>query len=421
MHEEYLLSEDPPSLSESSIRIVKATAPVVAENAETITRRFYELMFEGNPEVRRFFNQAHQHAGTQQRALAGAICAYAANIDNLEALGPAVELIAQKHCSLDIQPEHYPIVGKHLLAAVKQVLGDPVTDEVLAAWGEAYGVLADILIRREAEIYREQAASAGGWNGYRTFVVDRKVPESDIITSFYLKPADNKPTASFRPGQYITVKVDIPGVEVSPRNYSLSDAPNGEHYRISVKREPAPMAGVAPGAVSNYLHDQIQEGDTLELGPPCGEFTLGEKAEPADNEPIVLISGGVGVTPTMSMLKSLATVGAGNPIYFIHGSRNSAVHAFADEVRGLRSRLPNLRSHFRYDTPLPGDLENGQCDSVGLIDDDLLAQMLPDSRGRYFVCGPKPFMASVIRSLRTRQTPDAQIHYEFFGPKAELH
>lgn len=420
MHEEYSLSEPPQPLSESSIQIVKATAPLVAENAETITRCFYQLMFEGDPEVRQFFNQAHQQAGTQQRALAGAICAYAANIDNLGALTPAVELIAQKHCSLGIQAEHYPIVGKHLLAAVKQVLGDPVTDEVVAAWAEAYGLLADILIRREAEIYREQGAAAGGWTGYRAFVVERKVPESDVITSFYLKPADNKPIASFQPGQYITVKVEIPGVEVSPRNYSLSDEPNGEYYRISVKREPAPKAGVAPGAVSNYLHDKIHQGDILELGPPCGEFTLGEKAEAADDEPIVMISGGVGVTPTMSMLKSLAKAGAGNPIYFIHGSRNSAVHAFANEVRGLGGQLPNLRSHFRYDAPLPGDLESGQCDSVGLIDDDLLGQMLPDNRGRYFVCGPKPFMASVVRSLRSRQTPDARIHYEFFGPKAEL-
>src|SRR5690606_5910774 len=117
----------PPMLSDKSIAIVKATAPVVAANAETITKRFYSLMFAGNPEVKEFFNQAHQAAGAQPRALAGAICAYAANIDNLEALGPAVELIAQKHCSLMIKPEHYPIVGKHLLVAIKEVLGDAVT------------------------------------------------------------------------------------------------------------------------------------------------------------------------------------------------------------------------------------------------------------------------------------------------------
>src|SRR5687767_1094595 len=126
-------------LTERTIQIVKATAPAVAQHAEAITRRFYTLMFQGNPETKAFFNPAHQHTGGQQRALAGAICAYAANIDNLGVLGEAVELIAQKHCSLGVQPEHYPIVGKHLLVAIKDVLGDAATDEVIAAWGEAYG------------------------------------------------------------------------------------------------------------------------------------------------------------------------------------------------------------------------------------------------------------------------------------------
>src|SRR6187397_2054432 len=114
-------------LQPKTIEIIKAITPLVAANAETITRRFYQLMFEGDPQVKAFFNQAHQHSGGQQRALAGAICAYFANIDNLAALGPAVELIAQKHCSLAIQPEHYPIVGKHLLVAIKDVLGEAAT------------------------------------------------------------------------------------------------------------------------------------------------------------------------------------------------------------------------------------------------------------------------------------------------------
>ncbi len=205
-------------LSEQTIAIVKATAPAVIAHAEAITRRFYSLMFEGNPEVRAFFNQAHQHSGSQQRALAGAICAYATNIDNLSVLGSAVELIAQKHCSLGIQPEHYPIVGKYLLIAVKDVLGDAVTDQVAAAWGEAYGFLADIFIQREAEIYREQASVPGGWNGYRRFVVERKVPVSESVTSFYLIPADGSTPADFKPGQYITVQIDHPATPTSPRN-----------------------------------------------------------------------------------------------------------------------------------------------------------------------------------------------------------
>jgi nitric oxide dioxygenase len=184
-------------LSEKTIQIIKEITPVVAANAETVTRNFYDRMFKSNPEVQAYFNQAHQHSGGQQRALAGAICAYFSHIDNLAALGPAVELIAQKHCSLGIQPEHYPIVGKHLLDAIKEVMGDAATDEIIAAVSEAYGLLAEVCINREAAIYNQQQAAPGGWNGYRKFVVEKKVPESEIITSFYLTPADGGALPSF--------------------------------------------------------------------------------------------------------------------------------------------------------------------------------------------------------------------------------
>ncbi|MEZ6137527.1 MAG: globin domain-containing protein [Pirellulaceae bacterium] len=177
-------------LSDKTIRIVKGITPLVAANAETITRRLYERMFEANPEVKAFFNQAHQHTGGQQRALAGAICAYFTHIDNPAVLLPAVELIAQKHVSLGIEAEHYPIVGSNLLAAIKDVMGDGATDEIVEAIAEAYGFLADLFIGREGAIYEEQASLSSGWNGTRTFVVAKKVPESSLVTSFYLKPGD---------------------------------------------------------------------------------------------------------------------------------------------------------------------------------------------------------------------------------------
>ncbi len=147
-------------LSEKTIEIVKEITPAVAANAETITRRFYERMFQGNPEVKAFFNQAHQHTGGQQKALAGAICAYFTHIDNPAVLMPAVELIAQKHCSLGIKAEHYPIVGKHLLDAIKDVMGEAATDEIIDAVAEAYGFLADLFIEREGAIYEEQQSHA---------------------------------------------------------------------------------------------------------------------------------------------------------------------------------------------------------------------------------------------------------------------
>lgn len=405
-------------LSQHTIDIVKATAPAVAPQAEAITRRFYTLMFNDNPEVQAYFNQAHQYSGGQQRALAGAICAYAVNIDNLSALGPAVELIAQKHCSLGIRPEHYPIVGKHLLAAIKDVLGDAATDEVIGAWAEAYGFLAEVFIGREKAIYQEQAEATGGWNGYRRFVVDRKTAESEIISSFYLKPEDGGPLPPFKPGQYVTVKIAHPAVPTSPRNYSLSDRPGVGHYRISVKREPSLAPEAPDGLISNYLHDAVNKGDVLDVGPPCGEFTL-DPAFVADR-PIVLLSGGIGITPLMSMFKSLAHHGADAPIHFVHAARDSRVHALADEVRQVAAELPNARTHFRYDAPQVNDLAEQRCDSVGLVDGDFIRDWLPNNNAEFYFCGPKPFMTSVYRALREWGVDDARLHFEFFGPKQEL-
>jgi len=405
-------------LSEKTIHLVKATAPAVAPQAEEITRRFYTLMFAGNPEVRAYFNQAHQHSGGQQRALAGAICAYAANIDNLAALGPAVELIAQKHCSLGIQPEHYPIVGKHLLAAIKDVLGDAATDEVIAAWGEAYGFLAKVFVNREGEVYDGHESTPGGWRGYRKFVVRRKARESDVVTSFYLTPADGGRLAEFKPGQYITVKVDHPMTPTSPRNYSLSDRPGAGYYRISVKREAALVATAPAGLISNYLHDRVDEGDALDIGPPCGEFALDPSQ--ANDRPIALISGGIGVTPLMSMLKSLAHSGVATPVYFVHAARNSRVHALAKEVRQIAAEHPNVHVHFRYDAPLEDDVAAGRCHSTGLVDGKLLRELLPSKEAEYYFCGPKPLMAGLYHGLKTWGVDESHIHFEFFGPKEEL-
>jgi nitric oxide dioxygenase len=405
-------------ISTKTIQIVKDTAPVVVVHAEAITQRFYSLMFAGDPITRAYFNPAHQQAGDQQRALAGAICAYAANIDDLAALGPAVELIAQKHCSLGILPEHYPIVGKHLLVAIKDVLGDVASDEVIAAWAEAYGLLAKIFIDREAEVYREQAAAPGGWNGYRRFVVDRKTPENEIITSLYLRPEDSRPLPTFRPGQYITVKIDPSKLSTPPRNYSLSDRPGLGHFRITVKREPGSAAGAPAGLVSNYLHDRVTEGEVLDIGPPCGEFML--DIAQVGNQSIVLISGGVGITPLMSMLKSLAYRRVKNPVHFIHAARNSRHHAFADEVRRLVAECPNIQTHFVYDTPLADDVRHNRCHSTGLVNVELLRKLVPITDAKFFLCGPKPFMIGVLRCLKSMAVPDSSIHYEFFGPKQEM-
>ncbi|MFG0288817.1 MAG: NO-inducible flavohemoprotein [Rhodopirellula sp. JB044] len=405
-------------LSEQTIRIIKQVTPAVAANADTITCKFYQRMFAGNPEVKAFFNQAHQQSGQQPAALAGAICAYFANIDNLDVLGSEVELIAQKHCSLGVKPEHYPIVGKHLMDAIKDVMGDAATEEICAAVGEAYGLLADVCIGRENRIYDHLENQPGGWNGKRDFVVERKIAESDIVTSFYLKPADGGALPTFLPGQYITVHLDHPSTPTSPRNYSLSDCAGTGYFRISVKREVAGPAEAPDGVISNYLHDHVGVGDVIALGPPCGEFTL-DVQSPVER-PVVFIAGGIGVTPLLSMAKALVAAGNKTPVYFLQAARNSGAHAFRDEVRGLADSESPVVTRFLYDAPLPTDESDGKCDDVGMVTKEYLAEHTPTADALYYFCGPKPFMRSIERSLNELGVDSDRLHCEFFGPKQPL-
>ncbi|MDQ3058282.1 MAG: NO-inducible flavohemoprotein [Pseudomonadota bacterium] len=385
--------------------IVKATVPLLETGGEALTTHFYKIMFSDYPEVRPFFNQAHQANGDQPRALANSVLMYARNIDRLEQLGGLVSQIVNKHVSLQILPAHYPIVGACLLRAIREVLGAEIaTDEVLAAWGAAYQQLADILIGAEEKVYADTAAAPGGWRGARAFRVARKVAESAEITSFYLEPQDGGALVDFAPGQYIGLHLVVDGQEIR-RNYSLSAAPNGRDYRISVKRE-------AGGVASNFLHDQLKEGDTLQVYPPAGDFVLAD-----GDKPIVLISGGVGITPTLAMLDA-ALLGT-RPVHFIHFARNRSAHAFRDAIDERHARHSQLQRFYVYDEHLQDEAPAPHA--TGRLSNAQLAQYLPASRDvdAYFL-GPKPFMRLVKQQLRELGLPEAQTRYEFFGPAAAL-
>jgi len=405
-------------LTDDQKTIIKQTVPVLQADGEALTRHFYERMFRVNPEVQDYFNPAHQRSGTQQRALAGAILAYAQHIDDPSVLGDAVELIAQKHASLTIRPEHYPIVGDNLLASIREVLGDAATDDVIDAWGAAYSVLAQIFIVRETQIYSEQER-VYGWQGFKPFVVDRREKSSDNITSLYLKRADGQRLAAHAPGQYISIRATLANGKAVMRNYSLSNPPGSDYFRISVKREPAPAADAPNGIFSNYLHDHIKVGDHVELSPPCGEFTLEPPSD--ENKALVLIAGGVGVTPLISMLHSaLGQSKATRPVIFIQGALNGAVQAFSDELRALENDYPNLRTHLRYSMPRDVDRSARRHDSEGIIDDALLDEMVAARDADYYFCGPGPMLEHVYALLRRRGIPEQNMHYEFFGPGGAL-
>ena len=386
--------------------IVSATVPLLESGGEALTTHFYGLMLSEHPEVRPLFNQAHQASGDQPRALANGVLMYAKHIDRLEALGPLAQQIVSKHVALQVQPEHYPIVGACLLRAIREVLGSEIaTDEVIEAWAAAYGQLADMLIGAERQVYNSNAEAPGGWRGGRAFKVVRKEIESDEITSFYFEPVDGQPVIDFRPGQYIGIRLVVDGQDIR-RNYSLSAAPNGKSYRISVKRE---QGGVASG----HLHERVHEDSVVELFPPSGAFTL----EPGER-PLVLISGGVGITPTLAMLD--AALNTSRVVHFIHCARNRGVHAFRHTIEALARKHPQLKRFYCYEEANAGAPDAPHA--VGRLDAQTLAGWLPAGTtdiDAYFL-GPKPFMKQVKSALRALGVPEPQLRYEFFGPASAL-
>lgn len=398
---------------------VRATAPVLQQHGVALTRHFYARMFQHNPELREIFNQGHQRSGTQQQALAMAVAAYAEHIDDPTVLMPVLERIAAKHVSLGIRREHYAIVGRHLLASITEVLGEEAaTPALMDAWAQAYGQLAALLAGMEQGLYDQAATQPGGWTGWRSLRVQRRQAESEEITSFHLVPADGGPVPAFRPGQYLSVRVLVPALGYrQPRQYSLSNAPGGDHLRISVKREDGQGAPGAPGGeagmVSTWLHRHLAEGEVLEVAPPAGDFVLHEDRD----TPVLLLSAGVGITPMMAMLEHLARTQPARTVRFVHAARHAGVQAFGARVRALVAGLADARAWFVHEAAPAGVPADGAApDALGRIDPaDLRARgLLPDDADIY-LCGPAGFMAAQRRALLQLGVPAARIHAEAFG------
>ncbi|MCK5709143.1 MAG: MOSC domain-containing protein [Deltaproteobacteria bacterium] len=250
---------------------------------------------------------------------------------------------------------------------------------------------------------------------YITLTVSKKVPESKTITSFYLVSEGKEPLPSFLPGQFLPLKLDIPG-QYKPviRTYSISDSPNKDYYRLTIKREPAPpdRPDLYPGVSSNYFHDQVEPGTKLLAKAPRGKFFLDSKSE----NPVVLLSAGVGLTPLISMLNAIVDSGSNREVWFIHGARNSAEHVMGDHIRKVAQQYDNVHVHVAYSQPLKENVEGRDYDSKGYVDVELLKNILPGNEACFYLCGPPPFMKSLFNGLLEWEVPEYLINYEFFGP-----
>ncbi|MES2239347.1 MAG: NO-inducible flavohemoprotein [Bacteroidota bacterium] len=390
-------------------QLIKATIPILKSSGEVLTAYFYNRMFEHNPELKSVFNMGNQANGKQKQALAGAVLAYAEHIDNPSVLINVLKGIGNKHVSLNIQAQDYSIVGGHLIASIAEVLGDEIaTPELLEAWTTAYNELAKIMISIEAEFYLNNETKEGGWKGWRNFTIKEIVSESEEIKSFYLYPTDGAAIAKYNAGQYISAQVFVEELQLlQPRQYSLSSAFNPDYYRISVKRETA-LETHPEGMVSNALH-KLYIGDTIDLSAPAGNFSL-----QANEAPIVLISGGVGVTPLLSMLETNKK-NAKNKTVWVHGCRNNAVHAFKETIEAIDEESDWLQTYI-FNEDLNENLSTGII--KGRVDLKKCKEAILLANARYYLCGPAPFIKAYYETLVDFDIDKANIFYEEFGPQS---
>ena len=396
-------------MTPQQIELVKATVPVLRENGVALTGYFYNRMLGNNPALKETFNMGHQRSGAQAQALAGAVLAYAENIEDPSVLLPVVELIAHKHVSLNIQAPDYSIVGENLLHSISEVLNISMEDPLIAAWAAAYGQLADLFITTEKAIYNQHQQTKGSWLGWRNFKIAKKVAESDEITSFYLAPVDGGDLPNYEAGQYISVRVFVPELNLrQPRQYTLSTSPQADYLRISVKREDA-KGELAEGWVSNTLHS-LAEGSEIEVSAPTGNFYLIDSKKRN-----VFISGGVGLTPMIAMLNQLVTLDMPQPVTFIHACRSSQVHAMKQHIHDLKAKFPRLSTFTAYEFPHDGDVFGVDYEAAGRLDLASMDAALLPTTADYYLCGPMPFMAEQHKALLARGIPAENIHSEAFG------
>jgi nitric oxide dioxygenase len=393
-------------LTDTSRPIIEATLPVVGENIRAIAERFYAHLFEQHPQLLDgTFNRGNQAEGTQQQALAGSVALFASALVNHPQQLPEhlLSRVAHKHASLGIRPDQYQVVYDNLMWAIADVLGDAVTPEVAAAWTEVYWLMANALINQERGLY--SARGVRPETVWRDWQVEEKVRETDDVVVFRVKRIDDRLVKTSLPGQYVTVRMQMPDGVHQPRQYSLTRADDGEHRSFAVKRVRGD--GKPDGELSNLLHDRVDVGDVLTMSLPYGDVVLDDSGHP-----VVFLSAGIGLTPMAGMLSHLAAAGSHLPITILHADVDEDSWALRQQVVDDVAALPNASLHVWFEKGAEGTLP---VDSrhAGLM--DLSAVELPED-GTYYLCGPLPFMQAVRGALLERGIPAADIQYEVFGP-----
>lgn len=378
-------------LTEQEKDIIKQTVPLLKEKGTEITSTFYPKMFKAHPELLNMFNQTNQKRGMQSSALAQAVMAAAVNIDNLSIIKPVIMPVAYKHCALQVYAEHYPIVGENLLKAIQDVTGLEENDPVIQAWVKAYGVIADVFIQIEKEIYDQMM-----WIGFKPFKITNIKQESEDIKSFTVE-TEEYDFSEFTPGQYITVDVSSDKLPYrAKRHYSIVSG-DKNHLTFGVKRD---VTTEHEGEVSTILHDEIKEGDTINLAAPVGGFVLENTTEPQ-----LFLGSGIGVTPLVAMYEAASAKGLDTQM--VQVAENEQHLPFKDNFNSIASHHDNakLYTHLK--------------DKQGYIGAEEL-QVFLANKPEIYICGGTKFLQSMIEALKSLNYDMDRVHYETFIPRLSV-
>ncbi|MFN1638530.1 globin domain-containing protein [Staphylococcus aureus] len=378
-------------LTEQEKDIIKQTVPLLKEKGTEITSIFYPKMFKAHPELLNMFNQTNQKRGMQSSALAQAVMAAAVNIDNLSVIKPVIMPVAYKHCALQVYAEHYPIVGENLLKAIQDVTGLEEHDPVIQAWAKAYGVIADVFIQIEKEIYDQMM-----WIGFKPFKITNIKQESEDIKSFTVE-TEEYDFSEFTPGQYITVDVSSDKLPYrAKRHYSIVSGEKN-HLTFGVKRD---VTTEHEGEVSTILHDEIKEGDMINLAAPVGGFVLENTTEPQ-----LFLGSGIGVTPLVAMYEAASAKGLDTQM--VQVAENEQHLPFKDNFNSIASHYDNakLYTHLK--------------DKQGYIGTEELQAFLAN-KPEIYICGGTKFSQSMIEALKSLNYDMDRVHYETFIPRLSV-
>ncbi|HCZ0122442.1 TPA: globin domain-containing protein [Staphylococcus aureus] len=378
-------------LTEQEKDIIKQTVPLLKEKGTEITSIFYPKMFKAHPELLNMFNQTNQKRGMQSSALAQAVMAAAVNIDNLSVIKPIIMPVAYKHCALQVYAEHYPIVGENLLKAIQDVTGLEEHDPVIQAWAKAYGVIADVFIQIEKEIYDQMM-----WIGFKPFKITNIKQESEDIKSFTVE-TEEYDFSEFTPGQYITVDVSSDKLPYrAKRHYSIVSGEKN-HLTFGVKRD---VTTEHEGEVSTILHDEIKEGDMINLAAPVGGFVLENTTEPQ-----LFLGSGIGVTPLVAMYEAASAKGLDTQM--VQVAENEQHLPFKDNFNSIASHYDNakLYTHLK--------------DKQGYIGTEELQAFLAN-KPEIYICGGTKFLQSMIEALKSLNYDMDRVHYETFIPRLSV-